>query len=166
NPKFMPQQFISALPRHGMGPKLRGPIRSALHPKSAANFNVASTRGIDPDQQIARAALACAGNIVRRPAMAPTATAACTRPMHSDVLEAAPGKCPRCGMTHRQGLRLHRQRSLSRRRDPPAGRAAATEPGAGPRVPLFIYWSMMPRKPAPHLMRGGYRFSENIMLQQ
>jgi hypothetical protein len=25
---------------------------------------------------------------------------------------------------------------------------------------------MMPKKPAPHVMRGGYRFSENIMLQQ
>jgi len=26
--------------------------------------------------------------------------------------------------------------------------------------------SMMPKKPAPDLMRGGYRFSENIMPQQ
>src|SRR5215831_10787667 len=25
---------------------------------------------------------------------------------------------------------------------------------------------MIPKKPAPHLMRGGYRFSEKIMLQQ
>jgi hypothetical protein len=25
---------------------------------------------------------------------------------------------------------------------------------------------MMPKKPALHLMRGGYRFPENIMLQQ
>src|SRR5438105_2247159 len=25
---------------------------------------------------------------------------------------------------------------------------------------------MIPKKPAPHLMRGGYRFSEKIMLQK
>jgi hypothetical protein len=25
---------------------------------------------------------------------------------------------------------------------------------------------MIPKKPAPHLMRGGYRFSEKIMRQQ
>ena len=25
--------------------------------------------------------------------------------------------------------------------------------------------SMIPKKPAPHLMRGGHRFSEKIMLQ-
>jgi len=25
---------------------------------------------------------------------------------------------------------------------------------------------MIPKKPAPHLMRGGYRFSEEIVLQQ
>jgi hypothetical protein len=27
-------------------------------------------------------------------------------------------------------------------------------------------WSMIPKKPAPHLMRGGRRFSEKIMLHQ
>jgi hypothetical protein len=27
-------------------------------------------------------------------------------------------------------------------------------------------WSMIPKKPAPHLIRGGYRFSEKIMLPQ
>jgi hypothetical protein len=27
-------------------------------------------------------------------------------------------------------------------------------------------YSMIPKKPAPHLMRGGYRFSEKIMLKQ
>jgi hypothetical protein len=26
--------------------------------------------------------------------------------------------------------------------------------------------SMIPKKPAPHLMRGGHRFSEKIMLEQ
>ena len=26
--------------------------------------------------------------------------------------------------------------------------------------------SMIPKKLAPHLMRGGYRFSEKIMLEQ
>jgi hypothetical protein len=26
--------------------------------------------------------------------------------------------------------------------------------------------SMIPKKPAPHLMRGGYRFSDKIMLNQ
>jgi hypothetical protein len=27
-------------------------------------------------------------------------------------------------------------------------------------------YSMIPKKPAPDLIRGGYRFSEKIMLQQ
>jgi len=27
-------------------------------------------------------------------------------------------------------------------------------------------WSMIPKKPAPDLIRGGYRFSEKIMLHQ
>jgi len=43
------------------------------------------------------------------------------------------------------------------------GEAAALEPGtffrAGSR-------SMIPKMPAPDLIRGGYRFSEKIMLQQ
>jgi hypothetical protein len=26
--------------------------------------------------------------------------------------------------------------------------------------------SMIPKMPAPHLMRGGYRFSEKIMLEE
>jgi len=29
----------------------------------------------------------------------------------------------------------------------------------------ILLQSMIPKKPAPHLMRGGYRFSEKIMLQ-
>ncbi len=29
----------------------------------------------------------------------------------------------------------------------------------------MIYWSMIPKKPAPDLIRGGYRFSEKILLK-
>jgi hypothetical protein len=31
---------------------------------------------------------------------------------------------------------------------------------------LWRAWSMIRKKPAPHLMRGGYRFSEKIMLKK
>ena len=39
-------------------------------------------------------------------------------------------------------------------------------PARDSRLAQSSAWSMIPKKPAPHLMRGVPRFSEKIMLHQ
>jgi hypothetical protein len=45
---------------------------------------------------------------------------------------------------------------------------ASSRPENGDKIfpPRHVAWSMIPKKPAPDLIRGGHRFSEKIMLKQ